>query len=94
MDTIINWFRGLSRNAQIGIIIALAVFTPVVSVVFSIVFGGIGAIFTVLGFVLGYVNWGIATLLLLGYGGFVFYRWINSEDESEEEEDNSWDPFR
>lgn len=95
MDTIINRFRGLSRGTKITIIIALLVFTPIVSIVFSIAFNGIGAAFSIIGFVFSFVNWGIAFMLLLGYGAYIAYRWINSDDAVEEDnDDNSWDPFK
>ena len=91
MDAFINWFRGLSRAAQIAIFVAVAIFTPAVGIIFSIIFNGVGALFTIIGFILGFVNWGVAFLCALGFGGYWFYRWINSEEEVEE--DNSWNPF-
>jgi uncharacterized membrane protein required for colicin V production len=97
METIINWFSNLSRNAKIALLVAVAIFTPAVGILFSIVFSGIGAIFTVVGFVFGFVNWGVAFLLIIGFGGYKAYKWIQdngSFDEEEEDEDFSWDPFR
>ena len=96
METIINWLKGLSRNAKIALIVAVAIFTPVVGIMFSIVFSGIGAIFTVLGFVLGFVNWGVAFLLALAFGGYKGYKSIqdNNSVDADEEEEFSWDPFR
>lgn len=95
METIINWLKGLSRNAKIALIVAVAIFTPVVGIAFSIVFTGIGAFFTVLGFVLGFVNWGVAFILILAFAGYKGYNLLNNDDEStDEEEIDAWDPFR
>jgi hypothetical protein len=106
MDAIINWFRNLSRNAQIAILVAVAIFTPAVGILFRVFSKGIGAFFivlgkgiaaawNVLGFVLGFVNWGVASLLILVFVGYKFYAWINSEDETEEEDNNDYrnNPF-
>lgn len=78
MQTIINWFNNLSRNAKIAILVAVAVFTPVVGIVFTVVFGAIGGAFTVLGFVLSFVNWGVATLLILAFGGYKAIKFIKN----------------
>ena len=95
MDTIINWLNGLSRKAKIALLVAVAIFTPAVGILFAVAFSAIGAVFTVLGFVLGFVNWGVATLLILGFGGYKAYRWAQvKSDEMEEIHSNSWDPFR
>lgn len=97
METLINWFRGLSRTAQITIIIAVGVFTPAVSIAFSIIFGGIGAVFSVIGFALSMLNWkGVLFFIIVGmfFAAKAGYNWIMSEEEGIEEEDNSWDPFR
>lgn len=98
MDTIINWFRELSRNVQIIIILVLCLFTPLVSVAFELMFGFIGAAFSIIGFVLGFINWGVAFMLALGFGGYWLYQWVNNNDEEivdeEDDEDDSWDPFR
>jgi len=97
LETLINWFRGLSRTAQITIIIAVGVFTPAVSIAFSIIFGGIGAVFSVIGFALSMLNWkGVLFFIIVGmfFAAKAGYNWIMSEEEGIEEEDNSWDPFR
>ena len=106
MDAIINWFRNLSRNAQIAILVAVAIFTPAVGILFEIFSKGIGAFFIVLGkgiaaawnilcFVLGFVNWGVASLLVLVLVGYKFYTWINSEHDAEEEDNDDYrnNPF-
>lgn len=75
MDAFINYFRGLSRNAQTAIIIALMVSTPVVGIVIGMIAGGIGAIFTLIGFMLGIVFSGIgAAFTLIGFV-FGFVKW-------------------
>jgi hypothetical protein len=97
LETLINWFRGLSRAAQITIIIAVGVFTPAVSIAFSIIFGGIGAVFSVIGFALSMLNWkGVLFFIIVGmfFAAKAGYNWIMSEEEEGIEEDNSWDPFR
>ena len=97
MSSLINWFRGLSRATQITIIIAVGVFTPAVSIAFSIIFGGIGAVFSVIGFALSMLNWkGVLFFIIVGmfFAAKAGYNWIMSEEEGIEEEDNSWDPFR
>lgn len=98
METLINWFRGLSRAAQITIIIAVGVFTPAVSIAFSIIFGGIGAVFSIIGFVFSMLNWkGVLFFFIVGmfFAAKAGYSWVMSEEEDiEEDDDNSWDPFR
>jgi uncharacterized membrane protein required for colicin V production len=97
VDAIINWFNGLSRNTKIALLVAVSIFTPAVGILFSIVFSGIGAIFTVIGFIFGFVNWGVLFLLIIGFGGYKGYKWIQengSLDEDAEEDDLGWDPFR
>jgi len=97
MSSLINWFRGLSRATQITIIIAVGVFTPAVSIAFSIIFGGIGAVFSVIGFALSMLNWkGVLFFIIVGmfFAAKAGYNWIMSEEEEGIEEDNSWDPFR
>jgi hypothetical protein len=87
----------LSRAAQITIIIAVGVFTPAVSIAFSIIFGGIGAVFSVIGFALSMLNWkGVLFFIIVGmfFAAKAGYNWIMSEEEEGIEEDNSWDPFR
>lgn len=85
--SISNWFRGLSRTVQFVIIAALAVFTPVVSIVFGIVFG-------ILGFILGFVQWKIVVLGALAFAGYKVYDFFNT-DSTEDAEDTTddWDPF-
>jgi len=99
LDTIINWFRGLSRTVQISLILAVGVFTPIVSIVFGIFFNGIGAMFSLLGLVFNMLNWkGVLFFLIVGLaiGARAAYNLIeNYEVEDVEIEDNtSWDPFR
>lgn len=94
METIINWFSNLSRNAKITLLVAVAIFTPAVGIAFTVMFMGISAIFTVIGFVFGFVNWGVAFLLILGFGAYKAHSWIQNNEDAEEEEDLSWDPFR
>lgn len=86
METIINWLNGLSKQAKIALLVAVAIFTPAVGILFSIVFSGIGAIFTVLGFVLGFVNWGVAFLLALAFGGYKAYRFVQDNGSMDEDE--------
>lgn len=84
LEALINWFRGLSRAVQTTIIIAICLFTPVVSIAFSMFFGGIGAACNILGFMLGLLNWkGVLFLVIVGivFAGKAGYNWIMSEDE-------------
>ena len=94
LDAFINWFRGLSRNAQVAIAIATLVFMPavVLKTGLSVIGKGIAAFFSILWFIGGKVNWGVALAILCGYGMYRVYV-ILSEDGDEDEnndEDDSW----
>jgi len=99
LEPVINWFRGLSRTVQIIIIGALIVFTPVVSIAFSILFGGISAAFSIVGFMFNILNWkGVLFFLVIGIffaakAGYNFIENYEVED-TYSEDDTSWDPFR
>ena len=97
METLVNYFRGLPRNIQISLILAVGVFTPAVSIAFTILFGGISAVFSVIGFALSMLNWkGVLFFIIVGmfFAAKAGYNRIMSEEEDIEEDDNSWDPFR
>ena len=97
METLVNYFRGLPRNIQISLILAVGVFTPAVSIAFTILFGGISAIFSIIGFALSMLNWkGVLFFFIVGmvFAAKLGYEWVMSEEEDIEEDDNSWDPFR
>lgn len=97
METLVNYFRGLPRNIQISLILAVGVFTPAVSIAFTILFGGISAVFSIIGFAFNMLNWkGVLFFVIVGmfFAGKAGYNWIMSEEEDIEEDDNSWDPFR
>jgi hypothetical protein len=97
LETLVNYFRGLPRNIQISLILAVGVFTPAVSIAFTILFGGISAVFSVIGFALSMLNWkGVLFFIIVGmfFAAKAGYNWIMSEEEDIEEDDNSWDPFR
>ena len=99
MDTVINWFRGLPRNIQITLMLAVGVFTPIVSIAFTILFGGISAMFSLLGLVLGLLNWkGVLFFAIVGifFAGKAAINFIENYevDDEETEDDTSWDPFR
>jgi len=77
--------------------LAVGVFTPAVSIAFTILFGGISAVFSVIGFALSMLNWkGVLFFIIVGmfFAAKAGYNWIMSEEEDIEEDDNSWDPFR
>jgi hypothetical protein len=82
--SISNWFRGLSRTVQFAIIGGLIVFTPVVSMFFSIVFG-------ILGFILGFVQWKTVMLIVLAFAGYKAYQFFQA-DLAEDTTDDT-DPF-
>jgi hypothetical protein len=98
MDAIINYYRNLPRTMQITLWLAVGVFTPIVSIVFGIFFNGIGAMFSLLGLVLGLLNWkGVLFFAIVGifFAGKAAINFIeNYEVEEDVQEDNSWDPFR
>ena len=83
METLINRFRELSRNTQIAIIISVCVFTPIV-----------GTVFGIIGFILGFVKWSVAIPMLLIFAGYKAYNVVfNDNNEEDEEEEYSFDPF-
>jgi hypothetical protein len=97
MSSLTNWFNNLSRNTRILLVIAVCLFTPVVSIAFTILFGGISAAFNIIGFAFSMLNWkGVLFFVIVGmfFAAKAGYNWIMSEEEGIEEEDNSWDPFR
>lgn len=59
-------------------------FTPVVGILFGIVWD-------ILGFILGFVQWKIATLAILVFAGYKMYQFFNA-DTAEDVADDS-DPF-
>lgn len=84
MAPFINWFRGLSRNIQISLILAVGVFTPAVSIMFTIVFGGISAVFNIIGFAISMLNWkGVLFFVIVGmfFAAKAGYNWITEEDD-------------
>lgn len=100
MDTFINWFRGLSRNAQVAIVIATLIFMPavVLKAGLSVIGKGIAAFFSILGFIVrilgfigGKVNWGVAFAILCGYGIYRVYVAFNEgDDATQDDDDDSW----
>jgi uncharacterized membrane protein required for colicin V production len=98
MNTITNWFNNLGRSSRIILIVAVCLFTPGVSIAFSIIFGGIGAAFSIIGFAFNMLNWkGVLFFVIIGmfFAGKAAYNWIMSEEEddySTQVEDNpfSW----
>lgn len=99
MEPVINWFRGLPRNIQITLMLAVGVFTPIVSIVFTLFFAGVSGAFSIIGFVLGALDWkGVLFFLVIGIffaakAGYNFIENYEVED-TYTEEDTSWDPFR
>ncbi len=82
MQTLINKFRGLPRNAQLAIVFAVCAVTPIVGMVFGIIV-----------FILGFVKWSVAIPMLLIFAGYKAYDFVfNTEDEEDEEED-IFNPF-
>ena len=94
MDAFINWFRGLSRNAQVAIAIATLVFMPavVLKAGLSVIGKGIAAFFSVLSFIGGKVNWGVALAILCGYGMYRVYV-LFFEDDEDSVVEHTDDPF-
>lgn len=97
MNAIINWFNNLSRSSRYMLIAALCFFTPAVSISLTILFGGISAAFSVIGFVLslifnliGFVfsllNWkGVLFFIIIGmfFAAKAGYSWVMSEEEDD-----------
>jgi arginine exporter protein ArgO len=96
MNSLINWFNNLSRNTRILLVVAVCLFTPVVSVAFTILFGGISAAFSIIGFVLSMLNWkGVLFFLIVGmfFAAKAGYTWVMDEDEDDtdsEDDTLSW----
>jgi hypothetical protein len=94
MNSLINWYNNLSRNMQIAIIVAIGMFTPVVSIAFTILFGGISAAFSIIGFAFSMLNWkGVLFFLIVGMvlAAKAGYTWVMDEDEDDNElEDNTF----
>ena len=96
MNSLTTWYNNLSRNMQIAIIVAIGMFTPVVSIAFTILFGGISAIFSLIGFVLSLLNWkGVLFFFIVGmfFAAKAGYTWIMDEDEDDitlEDDTFSW----
>lgn len=96
MNSLINWFNNLSRNTRILLVVAVCLFTPVVSVAFTILFGGISAAFSIIGFVFSMLNWkGVLFFLIVGmfFAAKAGYTWIMDEDEDDtdsEDDTLSW----
>lgn len=77
--SISSTFRDLPRNAQFAIIIAVAMFTPVVSIL-------LGIVWDILGFILGFLQWKIATLVILAFAGYKVYQFFNADGDEDEDE--------
>lgn len=79
------------------LIAAVCLFTPAVSIAFTIVFGGISAVFSLIGFVFSLLNWkGVLFFFIVGmfFAAKAGYSWVMSEEEDDttDVEDNpfSW----
>lgn len=88
MSSLINWFNNLNRNTRIILIVAVCLFTPVVSIAFTVIFGALGIVFSLL-------NWkGVLFFFIVGmvFAVKALYAWVMSEeeDDSTEVEDNSF----
>ena len=96
MNTLTTWYNSLTRNTQMAIIVAIGMFTPVVSIAFTILFGGISAAFSIIGFVLSLLNWkGVLFFFIVGmfFAAKAGYTWIMDEDEDDttlEDDTFSW----
>ena len=95
MNSLINWYNNLSRNMQIAIIVAIGMFTPAVSIAFTILFGGISAVFSIIGFAFSMLNWkGVLFFLVVGmvFAAKLGYEWAMDEEEDylAEEEPFIW----
>ena len=96
MNTLTTWYNSLTRNTQMAIIVAIGMITPVVSIAFTILFGGISAIFSLIGFVLSLLNWkGVLFFFIVGmfFAAKAGYTWIMDEDEDDitlEDDTFSW----
>jgi sugar phosphate permease len=91
MNTIINRFNELNRNTRIAIIIALCVFTPAVSIGFTVLFNGIGAAFSIIGIALGLLNWKGVLFMVMVCGAFIakaLYTWAMEEEEEDTQQED------
>jgi hypothetical protein len=76
-------------NHRVAVVVALVIFTPLVTVVFGAIGLLLSAVSTVLGFIFGMLNaTGVAIILLagLGYAGKRVWEYTNSSNENFEEE--------
>ena len=96
MNSLINWFNNLSRNTRILLVVAVCLFTPAVSIAFTIIFGGISAVFSIIGFAFNMLNWkGVLFFFIVGmfFAAKAGYTWIMDEDEDDttlEDDTFSW----
>jgi hypothetical protein len=96
MNTIIEWFKDQTRNTQIAIAVAVCVFTPAVSIVLSIFVDGIGAAFSVIGFILSLLNWKGVLFIVMVCAVLIArasYTWVMDEggtDTELEDDTFSW----
>jgi uncharacterized membrane protein required for colicin V production len=96
MNSLINWFNNLSRNTRILLVVAVCLFTPAVSIAFTIIFGGISAVFSIIGFAFSMLNWkGVLFFFIVGmfFAAKAGYTWIMDEDEDDttlEDDTFSW----
>lgn len=96
MNTITNWFNNLSRSTRIILIVAVCLFTPAVSIAFTIIFGGISAVFSIIGFAISMLNWkGVLFFVIVGmfFAAKAGYNWIMSEEEDDNSTDVEDNPF-
>ena len=96
MNTITNWFNNLSRSTRIILIVAVCLFTPAVSIAFTIIFGGISAVFSIIGFAISMLNWkGVLFFVIVGmfFAAKAGYNWIMSEEEDDNFTDVEDNPF-
>lgn len=96
MNTITNWFNNLSRSTRIILIVAVCLFTPAVSIAFTIIFGGISAVFSIIGFAISMLNWkGVLFFVIVGmfFAAKAGYNWIMSEEEDDDFTDVEDNPF-
>jgi hypothetical protein len=71
-------------NHRVAVVVALVIFTPLVTVVFGAIGLLLSAVSTVLGFILGMLNaTGVAIILLagLGYAGKRIWEYGNTSNE-------------
>ena len=69
---------------RIAIIVGVCLFTPIVSVVFTILIGGISAIFSIIGLAFSMLNWkGVLFFFIVGmvFAAKLGYEWVMDEEE-------------